>query len=213
MTTEKMNIHKALCELKVIDSRIAKQMTSMPTVAVNEHGNQKIQGISVKEYVGLMESSYQKTIDLMTRRDAIKRAVVKSNAETMVVIGGKEYTVAEAIEMKNHGLDFKRQLKDVMTADYNRAKRAAELANGQNLETRADNFIRNLYNVTDMKNLTDEATAERKKFIEAHTAELIDPMGVAEKIAALEKEIYDFTIEVDSALSSSNATTEIEISY
>ena len=49
MTTEKMNIHKALCELKVIDSRIAKQMTSMPTVAVNEHGKQKIQGISVKE--------------------------------------------------------------------------------------------------------------------------------------------------------------------
>lgn len=213
MTTEKMNIHKALCELKVIDSRIAKQMTSMPTVAVNEHGNQKIQGISVKECVGLMESSYQKTTDLMTRRDAIKRAVVKSNAETMVVIGGKEYTVAEAIEMKNHGLDFKRQLKDVMTADYNRAKRAAEQANGQNLETRADNFIRNLYNVTDMKNLTEEATAERKKFIEAHTTELIDPMGVAEKIAALEKEIYDFTIEVDSALSSSNATTEIEISY
>lgn len=213
MTTEKMNIHKGLCELKIIDNRIEKEMQSVPMVVANERGNQKIQGIPVADFCDLIKSAFQSTTDLIARRDAIKRAIVKSNAETTVVIGGKVYTVAEAIEMKNHGLDLKRKLKATLTDHYNRSKRAADAANGQSLETRADNFIRNLYNTTDMSKLTEEATAERKKFIEAHTAELVDPIKVSEKIAALEEEIYNFSIEVDAALSSSNALTEIKIEY
>lgn len=213
MTTETMNIHKALCELKVIDSRIEKQMNSMPMVIANEHANTKIAGVAVTDYKGLMESAYQSTVDLINRREAIKRAVVKSNAVTVVLVGGKEYTVAEAIEMKNHGLDNKRKLLNKLTDDYIRAKRAAESNNGDALERRADAFIRNLYNTTDMKNLAPEAVEERKNFIAAHTAELIDPLRISDKIAVLDKEIYEFSVDVDAVLSASNATTEIEISY
>lgn len=213
MNTETMNIHKALCELKVIDSRIEKQMQSMPMVVVSEHANTKISGVPIPDYRGLMESAYQSTVDLINRREAIKRAVVKSNAVTEVMVAGKVYTVAEAIEMKNHGMDNKRKLMNKLTLDYNRAKSAAELNNGDNLERRADAFIRNLYNVTDMKNLAPEAVDKRKEFIEAHTTELVDPLKVADKIAALEKEIYEFSIDVDAVLSASNATTEITIEY
>ena len=212
-TTEKMTIHKALCELKVIGDRIKKTMGSIPFVVVNEHANAKIQGITISEYKAEMLSAYQSTQDLINRRDAIKRAVVKSNATTMVVVGNKEYTVAEAIEMKNHGMEFTKLMMGKMASELERAKRTAEVNNGQNLENRADGYIRNMYNTTDMKNLTKEAAVEREKFIEQHTTELIDPLKVSEKIAALEKEYYDFMTEVDSALSVSNAVTEIEISY
>lgn len=43
--------------------------------------------------------------------------------------------------------------------------------------------------------------------------ELIDPVNILEKIEALEVEIADFTTEVDSALSVSNALTEITVEY
>lgn len=212
-TTENMTIHKALCELKIIGDRISKGMSMMPFVLTNEKANTKIQGVPIAEYVEQMKEAFQSVVDLIDRRDAIKRAVVQSNAVTTVVIGGKEYTVAEAIEMKNHGMDYIKMLMGKLASELDRAKRTAEINNGQNLENRADGYIRNLYGTTDMKTLAAEAVKERTKFIEQHTTELVNPLNVSEKIAALEKQYYDFMTEVDAALSVSNAITEIKISY
>ena len=212
-TSEKMTIHKALCELKIIGDRIYKEQNSMPFVFVNEQANKKVQGVNLPEYIKLIESAHQSTMDLIARRDAIKRAVVLSNATTTVVVGGKQYTVAEAIEMKNHGLEFYKKLLQKMVFEMRNAKTNAENANGKNLEARADGYIRNLYGATDMKSLTQEATEEREKFIKQHTSELVDPLKLDTKIAELEKFIYEFSIDVDAALSTSNAVTEIEIAY
>ena len=212
-TTETMSIHKALCELKVIGDRIEKTMGKVPFVLANEHANRKIQGIPIEEFIAQIKSAHQSTVDLIARREAIKCAVVKSNAVTKVTVAGKEYTVAEAIEMKNHGMDFIRMLKSKLSSELDRAKRLAEMANGQNLENRADGYIKNLYGTTDMKNLTEEANAARKTFIEQHTTELVDPLKAADMVTALENQFYDFMSEVDAALSVSNSLTEITITY
>ena len=212
-TTETMSIHKALCELKVIGDRIEKTMGNVPFVLANEHANKKIQGIPIEEFIAQIKSAHQSTVDLIARREAIKCAVVKSNAVTKVTVAGKEYTVAEAIEMKNHGMDFIRMLKAKLSSELDRAKRLAEMANGQNLENRADGYIKNLYGTTDMKNLTEEANAARKTFIEQHTTELVDPLKAADMVTALENQFYDFMSEVDAALSVSNSLTEITITY
>lgn len=212
-TSEKMTIHKALCELKIIGDRIYKEQNSMPFVFVNEQANKKVQGVNLPEYIKLIESAHQSTMDLIARRDAIKRAVVLSNATTTVMVGGNKYTVAEAIEMKNHGLEFYKKLLQKMVFEMRTAKTSAENANGKTLESRADGYIRNLYGTTDMKDMTKEATEEREKFIKQHTSELVDPLKLDTKIAELEKFIYEFSIDVDAALSTSNAVTEIEISY
>lgn len=212
-TTETMSIHKALCELKVIGDRIEKTMGKVPFVLANEHANKKIQGIPIEEFIAQIKSAHQSTVDLIARREAIKCAVVKSNAVTKVTVAGKEYTVAEAIEMKNHGMDFIRMLKTKLSSELDRAKRLAEMANGQNLENRADGYIKNLYGTTDMKNLTEEANAARKTFIEQHTTELVDPLKAADMVTALENQFYDFMSEVDAALSVSNSLNEITITY
>lgn len=212
-TTETMSIHKALCELKVIGDRIEKTMGKVPFVLANEHANRKIQGIPIEEFIAQIKSAHQSTVDLIARREAIKCAVVKSNAVTKVTVAGKEYTVAEAIEMKNHGMDFIRMLKSKLSSELDRAKRLAEMANGQNLENRADGYIKNLYGTTDMKNLTEEANAARKTFIEQHTTELVDPLKAADMVTALENQFYDFMSEVDAALSCSNSLTEIVVTY
>ena len=212
-TTETMSVHKALCELKVIGDRIEKTMGKIPFVIANEHANKKIQGIAIDEFVGQIRAAHQATMDLIARREAIKCAVVKSNAVTKVTVAGKEYTVAEAIEMKNHGMDFVKMLKSKLSTELERAKRVAEMNNGQNLENRADGYIKNLYGTTDMKNLTEEATNARKTFIEQHTTELVDPLKAAELVTNLENQFYEFMSDVDSALSVSNSLTEIAITY
>jgi len=213
-TTEKMTVHKALVELKTLDSRISKATTEVPFVLANKHANTKISGIPVSEYCENMKSAYQRVRDLIARRDAIKRAVVMSNATTKVTIGSDEFTVAEAIEMKNHGIGYYQSLLNVMSNSYRRAQRDADVNNGDALEERADEYIKSMYgNATDLKNLTEDIKRVRADFIAAQTYELVDPIKVKEQMESLESDISTFMVEVDAALSVSNAITEIEIEY
>ena len=213
MTTETMNIHQALVELKTLDKRIESAANDGAWVIANKHSNSKISGIDVKDYVENTKSRYQKVTSLIARAEAIKRAVVNSNAVTKVTIAGREYTVAEAIEMKNHGIERKRSLVVKLNQDYTMAKAAADRANGAELERRADEYIRTMIGNTDVKGMTEEVKRMREDFIKAQTVELVDPIGVLKQIEQLSEEIAAFEANVDAALSVSNALTIIEVSY
>lgn len=213
MTTEKMSVHKALCELKTIDSRIQKGAQQGVFVFANKHSNNKISGVGISEYSAEVKSAYQSVTDLIARRDAIKRAVTLSNATVKVTIGGKEYTVAEAIEMKNHGIPLKQMLLKKLDTDNRRARRDADDGNGEMLEMRADEYVKSLYGNVDMKGASDEIKKVRADFIAAQTMEIIDPIGVRVEMERIEKEINEFTVEIDAALSVSNALTELTIEY
>lgn len=213
METQKMTVHKALCELKTIDSRIQKAIDSSPYVVVNKHSSKKINGVSIDEFCRQAKSAYQSVNDLINRRNAIKRAVVLSNATTKVSINGIEYTVAEAIEMKNHGIKHLDKLVRQLTQNYTYAQGIAKNKNGVELDTRADAYIKDLFGSSDMKNAAEEIKKARAEFMESQTFELVDPIGVQKEIERLNNEIVSFQTEVDSALSVSNAVTEIEFSY
>lgn len=214
MTTETMNVHKALCELKTLDKRITDGMNAVSFVFANKHSNTKVLGQDIKDVRENIKEAYQSVNDLMRRRDAIKRAVVLSNAKTTVTVAGVEYTVAEAIEMKNHGIALKQNLLRKMTRDLEMARMAADRNNGDALERRADENIKSLYGATDMKGgVSEEVQKARAEFIKAQTMELVDPIGINEECKRLTAEINDFMVDVDSQLSVSNATTAIKVSY
>ena len=213
MTKENMRVHEALVELKTLDKRIEDAITDTDWVLANKHSNTKIGGIEVKDYVEEVKSRYQKVRDLIRRRDAIKRAVVASNAATKVTVAGVEYTVAEAIDRKNHGILLLNKLMKNLARDYTTAKRMADVENGQSLESRADQYVRSLIGNTDVKGMTAEIKKMRDDFIAAQTTELLDPIGAQKEIERMEEEITTFMSQVDSALSVSNAITVIEVNY
>lgn len=213
MTTENMNIHQALVELKTLDKRIESAIKESEWVVANKHSNGKIGGIDLKDFVENIKSRHQKVTSLIARAEAIKRAVVNSKAVTKVTIAGKKYTVAEAIEMKNHGIERLRTLVNTMTRDYNNAKFTADRANGVELERRADDYVRTMIGNTDVKGMTEEVKRMREEFIKAQTMELVDPINVLKQIELLNEQINSFEVNVDAALSVSNALTTIEISY
>lgn len=213
-TIEKMTVHKALAELKLLDDRITKAISEGIYCVANKHSNDKINGIDIAEYKKLMQSRYDKATDLIKRRNAIKRAVVLSNAVTKVTIADKEYTVAEAIEMKNHGVEFDMQLLNAMQSHYKTAQVNIKKQNdGKELEERADQYVTAIYGNKEGKANTADIEKVKADFLATNQYELVDPLNVLEKIDALEKKINDFMAEVDSTLSVSNALTEIEIEY
>ena len=210
---EKMTIHKALAELKLLDGRIEKATGDAVFVAANKHSNTVIGGVQVLEFAGQAKDALRSIQTLISRRNAIKRAVTRSNAVTMVSIGGKEYTVAEAIDMKNLGMEHLKYLCSVIETQYAGAKAKAERENGEKLEQRADTYIQSLYQNADKKNISEEVRKMRDDFITSQTIEILDPVSAVKTAAALHEEIDAFMADVDSALSVSNALTTIDISY
>lgn len=217
MTIEKMTIHKALAELKTMDDRINKAIRSATYVLAVKHSAEKINGKTVTNFKEDMRSGYQKVTDLIARRDAMKRAVVLSNATTKVKIGDNEYTVAEAIEMKNHGMEFRSALLYQMNNAYVSAQNDLTRNGGEALEKKAEQYVLAVIAAqpkdSKMSVDSDAMKALRQNYIENNTYDLVDPMDVAKIIEKLDAEINEFNAEVDAALSVSNALTVIEFEY
>lgn len=217
MTKEKMLVHEALCELKTIGNRIEKEIGNAVFVTANKHSNQKISGVSIQEFKDRMVSDYQSITDLINRRNAMKRAVVLSNATTKVTIGDVEYTVAEAIDMKQHAMEFYNSLLGQMTRWNTMSLSELKNNSGDALERRAENYMLSVIQAQpkDSKMSVDSDAMKqlRATYIADNTYDLIDPLNISEKMKQLEEYISKFNTKVDAALSVSNATTVIEFEY
>ena len=217
MNKEQMTVHKALAELKVIDSRINKAIMEGTYVVANKHSNEKIQGKTVNDFREHMKACHNKVTDLIARRNAIKRAVVLSNATTKVKVGNEEFTVAEAIEMKNHGMEFKANYMRMLATQNMNAQNELNRHSGEAIEKEAEKYILSVIQAqpkeSKMSVDSDAMKALRKTYIENNTYDLIDPLNVAMLIEELTDEVNEFNTEIDAALSVSNALTVINVEY
>lgn len=212
MNTEKMTVHRALAELKTLDARIQKAISSTTYCFANKHSNTKVNGVEIDEFIATMKDNYKSIRSLINRRNAMKKAVVLSNATTDVEIGGVKYRVAEAIEMKNHGMDNYQVLVNAITRNRAISQEAIDKYNGATLEKKADDYVVGLYGSKEKATGT-EAEATRKAYIEANTYDFVDPLCIVTIQQSLEDMIANFNAEIDAVLSVSNAITEIEFSY
>ena len=213
MIKETMTIHKALSELKVLNSRITDEIMNTRYVVANKHSNQKIDGMTIADFVKENMAKYISVRALINRRNAIKRAITRSNASTFVNIGGETYTVAEAIDMKSCGVAYYQALLTAISSQNAAAVKTANNENGNKLEDRADTYIRSMYAGSDLKNMSDEIKSVRDSFISSQTYDVIDIIGTTTKMEELRNKIDSFMSEVDSALSVSNALTTIDVEY
>lgn len=213
MITETMTIHEALSELKMLDKRIQKKINDAKFCTTNRHSNSKINGKSIEDFVANVKSEYESITDLIRRRAAIRNALSISNARTTVTIAGKEYTIAEAIEMKASGMMNYELLRGIMEQQFLECAKVIERENGDKLRDAADAYVNGLFGTKEKSVNVDEIERARKTYVENHTVDLIDPLDAAKKITNLDDFIGKFDSEVDAKISISNATTTIEISY
>lgn len=212
MIHEKMTVHKALAELKTLDDRINSEITGSVFVRANRHNNMKIFGKTIPDFMADTESSYQSVKALINRRNAMKRAVVLSNAITKVEIGGVEYTVAEAIEMNNHGMENLVDLRNCLREQYSSVKRMVESENSDKLVKACENYIQATFGTKEKVNNPDIEMAQ-KAYMTNNAYDIVTGLDIEKIIKELTDRIDAFKAEVDSALSVSNALTVIEFDY
>lgn len=214
MNKETLNIHKALSEIKILNNRIPEKIQSLNVVASVKAASPNIYGESVEDWTKNARAGWDSVIDLIRRRDALKRAINKSNAATMVVIAGKEYSIAEAIDMKQNGITYLESLLRRIQGQYSEICRAVE-TNNRIADADATAFASNCVNGKNKETQTSATEIEtvRKTYYDQHKSVLVDAVDIPRRMEALRNQIDGFVSEVDSAISVSNATTLITIEY
>ena len=207
---DKMTVTRALAELKLLGSRIEKEIGAANFVAIYQNRADVIVpfGGTKAEFEKSAKAAHQRITDLIARHRRIKSAVLTSNARTSVKIGKSEYSVTEAIARKN-SIEHEKMLLEKMKAQH--GKCAADMENHRvNLDSRVEALLKQNLGV-DKKADAGTWDAIAKPFIEQNETRMADPIGIRDKIDALDRDIDEFLKDVDFTLSESNARTEIEI--
>ncbi|AXC40257.1 tail fiber protein [Salmonella phage S133] len=206
--TTRISKTRALATIKSLEAKIRKATEQQLLIAVGEgkDKNQVVVGaaIEVDALSTRIKTDFQSLLDMMSQRDQLKAALIKSNAETVVEIGSRSMTVAEAIEAKR-SMELKAQLLANMRKQFHAAtvKFNTQKAKYERLQ---DTMA-----TRDKKTSEDEVKMQLNLLELKNTPFLIDPLELEKLIKQHDEEYQDFATNVDFVLSESNASTFIEV--
>lgn len=203
-----ISITRGLAEIKTLDARINKGIQEGSYIGLVS-GKKVLTGYKTNdEFESKAKSTYQSTQDLIKRRNAIKAAIVQSNAIVKVDIAGVELTVAEAIERKT-SIGYEQSLVQKMKTEYVNAIRKFEQEDIK-VKERLDELLKTTFG-KDVKTDANQYDATAKPFLEQNEPKLIDPLNLKNEIEKFEQNISDFLLNADFVLSESNTITKITV--
>lgn len=201
-----LSVARALVELKTLDNRIGKSISS--TNWVTYKTKNRNYGLAEEEFKKKTLAEYQSVNDLIKRRNAIKNAIVLSNSVTNVQVGGQTMTVAQAIEYKQT-IGYKRNLLEYFKQQRQQVIVESE-AHRQRVQQKIDDNVRVICG-KDSKPDANTIQTISDGITKGDPIEVFDPLGLEEQIKKLENEIEEFSANVDYVLSESNALTNITV--
>ena len=199
-----ISISQALAELKLLRKRIQNTIQQSTLIVLKK----KRDLLDVPRFTVEAQASYQSYKDLLARYNTIKAAIVQSNARTTVNIADVTYTVADAVERKKT-IVLEKDMLTRMQHQYEMVQQ--EYRNHVTSEnTRVERLIQTELG-KDSKTNVEVIAQLSETFLAQNKAEIVDPLGLAKEIAALNKSIEDFETKVDWVLSESNGKTTISV--
>lgn len=205
----KMTVTEALKKQGILEDRIDRAITEAQfCVATKKSEKNAMASISKEDFKKNAIASYQEITDLIAHKEAMKRAIVLSNAITEVVIAGKKMTVAEAIDHKRT-INYQKTLLEEMKAQYTTETKGVDFKNTA-VDREANLLVANVLGKEKESAKPTDIEAIIKPYRERNEYELIDPLNLKNKIETLEREIEDFESNVDTALQITNCSTWIE---
>ena len=204
---KELTLTRALAELKLLDSKISKAIQELKSVSYSVNNIVPEFRVTSDEFKANYNSQMQSIQDLRNNKVILKNALMKANAETKVTIGGKEYTILEALNRKT---DISTENLLVQTM---KKQLSASIANVNNINNSIEANIENT-----IRSKSSSSGNQSKDYIQTvrdsykpQMPELVNADVVEKIIKDKEEEISEFIAEVDYALSEVNAITKIKV--
>ena len=86
----KISVTEGLRELKLYDAKINKAINSVQFVGATKKSLDTVGDIKRDVFCSNAKAGYQSVKDLIANRQKLKEAIVQSNAQTIVEIGGEK---------------------------------------------------------------------------------------------------------------------------
>jgi ribose 5-phosphate isomerase len=207
--SEKITIHRALSELKTLDSRIEKAISEIVPSAIHQKDKPINGHLPIEEFKTRTVAQFNSATDLIKRKTLIKSKIVESNSKTRIKIGDKTMTVSDAITEKLN-VEIKRKMIAVVKMKYQGTLNMLN-DNNKKVEENCQAVLMATFGKDNTKATESDIKNVRLPFIELHTFHLCDPLKIDDKLKKMEFELAEFETEIDATLSESNAITTIEI--
>lgn len=206
-----MTVQRALNELNTLESRIQKRLQDFRIVGTRKNSENKVS--ETREMVADFTTNAKAIMDsvdaLLKRQRQLKQAIMTSNAQTMIEVAGVTYSVMTAIDRKRT-IETEKVVLDCMKHELKKAEAKVSREN-DNVETYIQRQVLAMAG-GDLSNKKDEfITSFEKTYRDKNGWDLVDPLGLRNLIEKREQEILDFELEIDTALTVSNAITKIVI--
>lgn len=213
MITETMTVAEALETLKTIEKKLGNSIDVFIPCRANKVKESNCDGIPKDRWKEENLAVFHSVVSLLNRRRALKEALNTSNAQTKIKVCGREMSIAAAIDMKQYGIsfyeDFLSRIANINAAEARRvndinlrvdmeAQKSAEAIHCSNSDNKP--------NPEDFKKTVDD-------YVASHRYELFSAINVEKEIHNLQDFIDNFTTEINSKITISNATTNITFSY
>ena len=215
---EKMSVTSALRELKNLNTKIEelkKEGFGSEATLFVALGQDKKKTVRtgngrvpfVPTMTDIVRFGFQSILDIISRRDSIKAALVMANATTYVIVGGTQMSVAEAITLRGQ-LPTYLVLLNKISNEYTSAMKFIE-----NQRVAIDTKVNDMLTKMEPTAETLIALTEsiRKSIESTEEPTLVDPNNIAEVIKQLGDRITFVRDELDFIIDDSNRATEIVI--
>lgn len=200
-----MSINRALAELKLLNKKITDKTNALLVAEAAKGVAAEAKQVFIRDQA----ASIQQVRDFIVRRNAIKSAIVASNAKTTVTIGNKTMTVAEAIERKT-GIEHEKHLMRRLRERYYGAKAAVEKHN-ETVKAMAEKQAATALGAQKEGDKSVEYKAVFDVHYNMNKAELVAQDGFEKEIETGDDAIAEFEKDVDFILSESNTRTMINV--
>lgn len=207
-----ITVQRALNELKTLDSRLYKRLQDFTIVGSKKNSETRVS--ETREQVGEFSTNAKAKLDsvqdLLKRQRELKHAIMESNAKTKIVVVGVEYTVMTAIDRKRT-INAEKTVLANMVDSLAKAERKVAMEN-KRVEEYLERQVLTMAGGDLSNKKADFVVAFEKSYRDDNEWQLVDPLELRKLIEKMEKEIEEFELEVDTALTVSNAITTITIS-
>lgn len=206
-------ITRALAEIKVIDSKIAKidfASQSNDFAGIIQGDNKMVKGtmLSKEDFEKNSKAKIDSLESLYERRRKIKRLIAEENVKNTVTFNGKEYTLFELIEYKKSSAILLNKYNEALSS-IRKANSICERDNA-NLDMKIQQDISEKQKTNSQNVAKDFEISFKNKMYEMYLSTLV--CGVSQNdIQGKIDEIESLIAEADMLLSEKNAQVAIVI--
>jgi len=208
-----ITITEVLTTLKLLDKRIAKlsnQLTFHAVETANGRfsvGNESYPSLEKAE--AAIKTAYNRVTSLLARRARLKGRLTLSNAVTKVYVGGKDISVAEAIEMKS-SITSQLTIENRLSKSITLAARVVEDSE-RRIATLTDRRVSQIMDNKKSLDAGDDTVSIIEKAVrKSEEVKVHDPLKATELLENLQERIQDFLGSIDTRLTISNSVTFVD---